>query len=163
MGGNAFGDQETQKTDRRHGMKIDQLLKAPLYENKKWRELGRELRRVRGNGCCICKRCDKPTRVHHWCYIPGKPMDAYTINDVCLLCETCHDGLHKQLNIFRDEIFRLLTPRTFQLLNASLRVLFARHDPLVVAHALCDIAANDGLVERMAAAGFKEFDKQEAA
>lgn len=141
-------------------MKVSDLIKDTSYNHEEWKALGKRIRRDRGNACAICRRSDKLTHLHHWCYEPDKKLHEYADSEMALLCEDCHRAMHTELNVFRKQIFPLLNPRVFRLLNAALKVMIKRGDALKVAYAILSLAGRENTIETFAQWGAKEYGEQ---
>jgi hypothetical protein len=101
--------------------------------------------------CESCKQGGKPLQVHHLFYDPDREPWDYQIDEVVLLCSTCHEQLHGELARFRRYVFRKLTPAAFRVVNGALAAGLDAHDPLKFAYAVASMAASPGSVERFAA------------
>lgn len=113
-----------------------------------WAAFKREVRWKKGNACEICKRGDQVMNVHHWFYDPERSLWEYELWEVSLLCEICHQEMHKRLNEFRQFVFPKLTPNVFRVLNSALVVGLQFNDPLKLAYAIAEMSASPGSVER---------------
>ncbi len=77
------------------------------YADDRWIQLGKSLRRSRGNSCQSCKRGDVATQVHHVNYRRGAEIWDYDEEELVLLCAECHDKIHKSIIAFRDTASRV--------------------------------------------------------
>ena len=64
-----------------------------LLEDKRWKEFRLKVLSERGNKCECCGGTDV-LQIHHTFYIRGKMPRAYDINDMRVLCRTCHKKIH---------------------------------------------------------------------
>ena len=64
-----------------------------LLEDKRWKEFRLKVLSERGNKCECCGGTDI-LQIHHTFYIRGKMPWEYDINDMRVLCRTCHQRIH---------------------------------------------------------------------
>ena len=64
-----------------------------LLEDKRWKEFRLKVMSERGNKCECCGGTDV-LQIHHTFYIKGKMPWEYDINDMRVLCRTCHQKIH---------------------------------------------------------------------
>ena len=64
-----------------------------LLEDKRWKEFRLKVLSERGNKCEFCGGTDV-LQIHHTFYIRGKMPWEYEINDMRVLCRTCHQKIH---------------------------------------------------------------------
>ena len=64
-----------------------------LLEDKRWKEFRLKVLSERGNKCECCGGTDV-LQIHHTFYIRGKMPWEYDINDMRVLCRTCHQRIH---------------------------------------------------------------------
>lgn len=64
-----------------------------LLEDKRWKEFRLKVLSERGNKCECCGGADV-LQIHHTFYIRGKMPWEYEINDMRVLCRTCHQKIH---------------------------------------------------------------------
>lgn len=64
-----------------------------LLEDKRWKEFRLKVLSERGNKCECCGGTDV-LQIHHTFYISGKMPWEYEINDMRVLCRTCHQKIH---------------------------------------------------------------------
>lgn len=64
-----------------------------LLEDKRWKEFRLKVLSERGNKCECCGGTDV-LQIHHTFYISGKMPWEYNINDMRVLCRTCHQKIH---------------------------------------------------------------------
>ena len=64
-----------------------------LLEDKRWKEFRLKVLSERGNKCECCGGTDV-LQIHHTFYISGKMPWEYDINDMRVLCRTCHQRIH---------------------------------------------------------------------
>lgn len=136
---------------------ISDFIRESEYDSEVWRWKSAAVRKGAGNQCQICKRTDKITHVHHWCYVPGKKIDQYENWQLALLCEDCHEAMHQQLNVFRRMVFSKQTPRSFKLLNAALVEGLSKTDALTLSYAILGLMNRPGFVYEWAAKAAKEL------
>jgi len=125
---------------------------AQKLASEDWLRFSENVRRDRGNACECCRRTNVVTQVHHVFYEPGKEPWQSKQEDVILLCEVCHRGLHVELQEFRRVVFKGLSPQAFRVLNSALVIGIHQYDPLIFAHALSEFVKNKRLVENHAKA-----------
>ena len=64
-----------------------------LLEDERWKEFRLKVMSERGNKCECCGGTDI-LQIHHTFYISGKMPWEYDINDMRVLCRTCHQRIH---------------------------------------------------------------------
>ena len=64
-----------------------------LLEDERWKEFRLKVMSERGNKCECCGGTDI-LQIHHTFYISGKMPWEYDINDMRVLCRTCHQKIH---------------------------------------------------------------------
>lgn len=64
-----------------------------LLEDKRWKEFRLKVLSERGNKCECCGGTHI-LQIHHTFYISGKMPWEYDINDMRVLCRTCHQKIH---------------------------------------------------------------------
>jgi hypothetical protein len=111
------------------------------YDDERWKSFARSIRRERGNFCECCKQSNKEIHVHHFSYEKDKPIWESDAEDVALLCRECHQSLHSELRNFRRFVFRKLSPQSFRVFNAALKVGLDFNDPLKLAYAFAEMAS----------------------
>lgn len=102
--------------------------------------------------CCGISGRAGTLAVHHPFYEPHRCKWEYELHEVMVLCHGCHERLHEQLNRFKREVFRQLTPETFEVINGALATGLAAYRPRLLAFAIAEMVASPGSVERFAAA-----------
>lgn len=152
--------------------KLSEIINGSSYKQKlqtdEWKSYRKEMRETKGDFCQCCKAA-APSRgeisnltrleLHHIFYDATREPWEYEADEVILLCQVCHNGLHKQLQIFRKFVFGKLTPQSMRVINGALAVGLDIHNPLIFAHALAEFVSNPRLVERYAAS----FEQSSAA
>lgn len=125
-------------------------------DSDEWRRFASHVRSVQGNYCQLCRLGNKPNHVHHIFYDHTRKLWEYEMDEVLVLCESCHKQLHEQLNVFRKHVFHKLNPASFRVLNGALTVALDQYDPLTFVHALSEFVTSPGLIERYAKAWGEE-------
>ena len=64
-----------------------------LLEDKRWKEFRLKVLSERGDKCECCGWTNI-LQIHHTFYISGKMPWEYDINDMRVLCRTCHQKIH---------------------------------------------------------------------
>lgn len=64
-----------------------------LLEDKRWKEFRLKVLSERGNKCECCGGTDV-LQIHHTFYMSGKMPWEYDIDDMRVLCRTCHQRIH---------------------------------------------------------------------
>ena len=64
-----------------------------LLEDERWKEFRLKVMSERGSRCECCGGTDI-LQIHHTFYISGKLPWEYDINDMRVLCRTCHQRIH---------------------------------------------------------------------
>ena len=64
-----------------------------LLEDRRWKEFRLKVMSERGNKCECCGGTDI-LQIHHTFYISGKMPWEYNIDDMRVLCRTCHQRIH---------------------------------------------------------------------
>ena len=85
----SFSAQEIKEIERRKRKEYYNR----LLEDKRWKEFRLKVLSERGNKCEFCGGTDV-LQIHHTFYIRGKMPWEYDINDMRLLCRTCHQKIH---------------------------------------------------------------------
>lgn len=67
-----------------------------LLEDKRWKEFRLKVMSERGNKCECCGGTHI-LQIHHTFYISGKMPWEYDINDMRVLCRTCHQRIHNTI------------------------------------------------------------------
>jgi hypothetical protein len=135
-------------------IKVGQLLQQNTYtaqlQTEEWKSFARGVRASYENACAVCRRSDTQTQVHHIFYDPSLKLWEYQSDDVMLLCTDCHKAFHEQLRNFRRHVFRHMRPGQLKILNGALLVGLTQHDPTEFVHAVAELAASPGSVQRFA-------------
>lgn len=122
---------------------------AALLKRKEWKAFSDKFRYFKSNACHVCKRCDKPTHIHHIYYEKDKMPWDYPFDALLLLCSGCHEALHDHLREFRKYAFSYLKPDSFRVLNGALAAGLRIHDPLTFCYAIAGLACNKRLVANL--------------
>ena len=85
----SFSAQEIKEIERRKRKEYYNR----LLEDKRWKEFRLKVLSERGNKCECCGGTDV-LQIHHTFYIGGKMPWEYDINDMRVLCRTCHQKIH---------------------------------------------------------------------
>lgn len=85
----SFTEQEIKDIERRKRKEYYNR----LLEDKRWKEFRLKVMSERGNKCECCGGTDI-LQIHHTFYISGKMPWEYDINDMRVLCRTCHKRIH---------------------------------------------------------------------
>ena len=85
----SFSAQEIKEIERRKRKEYYNR----LLEDKRWKEFRSKVMSERGNKCECCGGTDV-LQIHHTFYISGKMPWEYDINDMRVLCRTCHQKIH---------------------------------------------------------------------
>ena len=85
----SFSAQEIKEIERRKRKEYYNR----LLEDKRWKEFRLKVLSERGNKCECCGGTDV-LQIHHTFYISGKMPWEYDINDMRVLCRTCHQRIH---------------------------------------------------------------------
>lgn len=85
----SFTEQEIKDIERRKRKEYYNR----LLEDKRWKEFRLKVLSERGNKCECCGGTDI-LQIHHTFYIRGKMPWEYDINDMRVLCRTCHQRIH---------------------------------------------------------------------
>lgn len=85
----SFTVQELQSYQKRKRQKYYEN----LLKDKRWKEFRLKVLSERGNKCECCGGTDV-LQIHHTFYIRGKMPWEYEINDMRVLCRTCHQKIH---------------------------------------------------------------------
>lgn len=85
----SFTEQEIKDIERRKRKEYYNR----LLEDKRWKEFRLKVLSERGNKCECCGGTDI-LQIHHTFYISGKMPWEYNIDDMRVLCRTCHQRTH---------------------------------------------------------------------
>lgn len=85
----SFTEQEIKDIERRKRKEYYNR----LLEDKRWKEFRLKVMSERGSKCECCGGTDV-LQIHHTFYISGKMPWEYDINDMRVLCRTCHQRIH---------------------------------------------------------------------
>lgn len=85
----SFTEQEIKDIERRKRKEYYNR----LLEDKRWKEFRLKVMSERGNKCECCGGTGI-LQIHHTFYISGKKPWEYDINDMRVLCRTCHQRIH---------------------------------------------------------------------
>ena len=85
----SFTEQEIKDIERRKRKEYYNR----LLEDKRWKEFRLKVLSERGNKCECCGGTDI-LQIHHTFYISGKMPWEYDVNDMRVLCRTCHQRTH---------------------------------------------------------------------
>ena len=85
----SFTEQEIKDIERRKRKEYYNR----LLEDKRWKEFRLKVLSERGDKCECCGGTDI-LQIHHTFYIIGKMPWEYDINDMRVLCRTCHQKIH---------------------------------------------------------------------
>ena len=85
----SFTEQEIKDIERRKRKEYYNR----LLEDKRWKEFRLKVLSERGSRCECCGGTDI-LQIHHTFYISGKMPWEYDINDMRVLCRTCHQRIH---------------------------------------------------------------------
>jgi hypothetical protein len=125
-----------------------------LLKTMEWRAFAHRQKEAASFACQICRRGGPgiELNVHHHAYESDRLPWEYEPWEVAVLCKTCHHEMHVQLQAFRRNVFRHLTPQSFRVLNGALAVGLdrQRNDPLEVCHAIAALISTPGSVPRFA-------------
>lgn len=79
---------------------------AEKLRDPRWAEFRKRIISSRGKFCEMCgsEAGEKTTNVHHRRYISGAEPWEYKDEDVILLCESCHNAVHRCETKWRDMI-----------------------------------------------------------
>jgi 5-methylcytosine-specific restriction endonuclease McrA len=128
---------------------VKEIINTGNYSSKlrtsEWRKFASGIKATR-NFCECCRLGGKSLHVHHLFYDPSREPWEYSESELVVLCDTCHKGMHEQLQNFRKFVFRHLNPNLFQILNGCLAVGLTTYDPLTYMHALKEFTGNHPLV-----------------
>lgn len=125
---------------------------ADSLRSVQWKQWARIRRNRANNACELCRKGGATLHVHHWWYVKGKEPWEAEEGQTVVLCETCHEALHTQLQHFRKYVFPHLNKDTFRILNGALSVGLTQHDPLKLVYAIAEMVSYPGSVERFSAA-----------
>lgn len=135
---------------------LDQVLNrftfSEQYKTEEWKAFSRRMRDMQPS-CEACRRAPPQVKlnVHHLVYDSERKLWDYERNEVVILCEGCHQSIHKHLQEFRKHIFGYLTPQAFVILNGALAAAAAcRYDPLELAHAFAELISSPRSVRNFA-------------
>jgi hypothetical protein len=71
------------------------------YSDTRWISRAASFRSTCGRFCQSCRRADIPISVHHVNYDRGRNLWDYEDQDLAMLCEPCHQLIHKSILAFR--------------------------------------------------------------
>ncbi len=111
-----------------------------------WKEFSRSIRQTRG-ACEVCRQRKDGTQVHHIFYDFSRKLWEYGPDAVIVLCAECHRQMHDNLNTFRRQVFKNLTPQSFRALNLGLAIGFENNEKLEFAYALTELASDPRAVK----------------
>jgi hypothetical protein len=77
---------------------------AEKLQDPRWQKKRLECLEDSGWACSLCGSDDKTLHVHHKGYIRGREPWDYKLDELAVLCETCHQDTHK----YRTELDLLL-------------------------------------------------------
>lgn len=123
---------------------------ARLLSEPEWNTFRNAVFANKEKACQVCRRTDKVLQVHHIFYEQDRKPWEYEMDEVMLLCEDCHRGMHEQLKNFRKFVFGHLDPQTFKILNGALAAALVTYDRIVFAHALAEFVSNPRIVQNYA-------------
>lgn len=132
------------------GQKLGMPFDRNDYRDEQWIIFARKIRRDAGNACEQCRRSDVTTQVHHKYYVKGRRAWQYQRNEVTLLCVSCHEQMHEQLQQFRKYVFGKLNHQSFRILNGALCVGLDHYDPLELMHAFATFISDPKRVKSAA-------------
>lgn len=78
-------------------MTYSEQLRHPLWQRKRLEVLS-----LAGWACQCCKAADQTLHVHHKRYVKGRMAWEYSCDELAALCETCHQEVHHDDDIFKD-------------------------------------------------------------
>lgn len=82
-------------------MEFKEQYRHPLWQRKRLETLS-----AHGFVCQRCESEDETLHVHHKVYVKGRKIWEYGVDELVVICETCHKAEHKEKDILNEVFLR---------------------------------------------------------
>jgi hypothetical protein len=72
------------------------------YKHPLWQKKRLEVMAAAGFACQCCGEKEAQLHVHHIRYVKGRKVWEYNSSELLCLCDECHEGTHKEKDVFDD-------------------------------------------------------------
>lgn len=76
------------------------------YKHPNWQKKRLEALEAHGFKCMRCEGAEKQLQVHHKAYIKGRRVWDYTVDELLVLCDECHQDAHFGKDVLNEILLR---------------------------------------------------------